>query len=142
MPISPNESNIVRKYLLEGETIKLMVRQQKLHKEIAPTIFVITNERVIVIARRLVPNKIDVDSIPFKDIMAVRFEEGIIFSSVFLRLTGTMPKEGFLGGGEEHAGELTGLSKEDAKMVSDYIEKAITPASGAPGQNPEDGTIG
>ena len=105
---------------------ELAVRQKKFHKILAPTIIAVTNERVIVISRKLLPSKVDVDCIPFKDIMAVRFEAGTFFSSVFLRLTGSMPEDGLFGKEGENAGEFAGLDREDARKVAEYIEKAIT----------------
>ena len=134
MPLTGSEPNIIKKYLWSAEHVELSARQAKIHKGITPKIIAITNERVIVITRKLLPARTDVDSIPFNDIVAVRLEEGVVFSSVFLRLIGSVPKEGLFGVGTEAEGELSGLSKKDAIMLAEHIEKMITEKKSSGGE--------
>lgn len=127
MDVSASEQKLVNKYLWEHERLHLIVKQSVLHHgQIPPKIIVVTDERVIIISRGIVPSKINIDSIPLADITAVKLDEGITLSTVFLRLAGTMAKEGILDALGEPEGEVRGLSKEDGRRLAEQIEKLIT----------------
>ncbi|MFI5412487.1 MAG: PH domain-containing protein [Candidatus Micrarchaeales archaeon] len=94
---------------------------------ITPTTIIATNKRILIINRATFGIRNDVESIPYNRVSSVRLEKGLISSSVFLRVGGytSSGEQGFLKPGEQE-GEIPGLKQQDAKDLSDFIEKMIT----------------
>ena len=93
---------------------------------ITPTTVIATDKRILIINRATFGIRSDIESIPYNRISSVRLEKGIISSSVFLRVAGytSSGEQGFLKPGEQE-GEIPGLRAQDAKDLSDHIEKMI-----------------
>lgn len=125
MPLTPHEVDMINQQLWPSEKVELSIKQSMIRPRISPSIIAVTDQRVIIIKRTAVNLRSNVDTIPFKDIASVRISNGVVFSSVFLRVLGfaTAEEQGATKKGEE--GELDGLDKNDAKALADLIEKRI-----------------
>ena len=122
MFLKPDEINLVNSQLLSDEKIQYSTKQDILKFKINPTIFAITNKRVIIIKRLPFNIKSNVDMIGFKDIASVQIANGLVLSSVLLRVFGTSAKE---DNGTPKEGIVEGLNKEDAKIATKMIDDIV-----------------
>lgn len=122
---------MVKDLLWPGETVEVTVKQRRIGpggSPTNPTSVVATDKRMIIINTATMGIRKDYEVIPYRQITSVRLENGIISSSVFVRVQGYDRDQGLLKGGKEE-GEIDGLSNKDAKMLSDYLNKKISETS-------------
>lgn len=130
MVVYPEDMNVAKKYLWPEETVYVTATQRKIGPGgalINQTSVVATDKRLIIINRETLGVRKDVETIPYNRIASVRYEGGIISSSVFVVVSGYVSppgEQGFLKKGESE-GEIGGLHKTDAKALSDFIQKMI-----------------
>ncbi len=129
-----------KKMLWDEETVMVTATERRVGPGgslITPTTIIATDKRILIINRATLGIRNDVESIPYNRISSVRLEKGLISSSVFLRVGGytSSGEQGFLKPGEQE-GEIPGLKQNDAKDLSDFIEKKIS------GMNPNDIDLG
>ncbi len=130
MTVYPEDMNAAKKYLWAEETVYVTAAQRKIGPGgalINQTSVLATDKRLIIINRETLGVRKDVETIPYDRIASVRYEGGIISSSVFVVVSGYVsPKgeQGFLKPGESE-GEIGGLHKADAKELADFIQKMI-----------------
>ncbi len=93
---------------------------------LTPATVLATDKRIIIINRPLLGIRNEYEAIPYDRIASIRYERGVITSSIFLMLTGntTLAEHSFLKQGEQE-GEIKGLGHEDAKALSDFIQKLV-----------------
>jgi hypothetical protein len=136
MAVDQAEVGLVKSQLWQDETVELTARQRRVGPAgslINPTSVIATSMRIIIVNKTTLGLHKDFESIPYRQITSVRYESGIISSSVFIRVEGFDTDKGFLKGTGKQEGEIDGLNNADAKQLSDYIEKRITgDASEAP----------
>lgn len=128
MAIEQEDVDPIKGDLWDDERVILTVRQRRVGpggSVITPTSVVATNKRIIIINREVLGFRHDIESIPYDHITSVRWEHGIISSSVFLRVSGFSTEKGFLKGTSDQEGEIDGLNNNDAKELSDYVEKML-----------------
>ena len=129
MAIEQEDVDTIKNELWEDEQVVLTVRQRRVGpggSVITPTSVVATNRRIIIINRETLGLRHDIESIPYDHVTSVRWEHGIISSSVFLRVAGFSTEKGFLKGTGGQEGEIDGLNNNDAQELSDYVEKMIS----------------
>jgi hypothetical protein len=104
---------------------------------INPTTVIATDKRVIIINRNMAGIRKDFESIPYSKITSVRYERGIISSSIYLRVEGyTSPgEEGFMKPGDQE-GQIPGLRDADAKALADFIDKIVSGDATVSGNTP------
>lgn len=129
MAIEQEDVNPIKDELWPDEEVILTVRQRRVGpggSMVTPTSVVATNKRIIIINRETLGLRHDIESVPYDHITSVRWEHGIISSSVFLRVSGFSTEKGFLKGKNDQEGEIDGLNNNDAKELSDYVEKMLS----------------
>jgi hypothetical protein len=144
MAVDPEDANLVKKLLFDGEGVELTVKQRRVGpggSVITPTSVVATNMRIIIVNRATLGIRKDYEAIPYKQIASVRLENGIISSSVFIRVQGYDTDKGLLKNGRQE-GEIDGLRNKDAVALSSFISKKISPTVGDAGKDPDSGTGG
>jgi len=127
MAISAEEMKLVEGILVPGEEPIISVMQRRVGpggSVTTPTTVVATDKRVIIINRASLGIRKDYEAIPYKQIASVRLEHGIISSSVFIRVEGYDTDKGLLKNGRQE-GEIDGLRNNDAKELSDEINRRI-----------------
>ncbi len=127
MALDQSDIQAARDILEPDETVVMTARQRRVGPGGAlttPTSVIATDRRVIIVNRATLGIRKDFETIPYTQITSVRLERGIISSSVFVRVMGFDQDKGLLEGGKEE-GEIDGLSGNDAKMLSDYINKKL-----------------
>ena len=142
MAVYPSDVAFVKGSLWSGENVIATATERRFGPGMSllnPTTMVITDRRVLIVNRNLMGLRKDIETIPFNMIASVRLENGIISSSVYLRVGGysSPGEQGFLKKGEQE-GQLSGLHKSDAKAISDYLEKVITEGTRLEGAEAED----
>ncbi len=115
--------------LWSEETIMVTATQKRFApggSVITPGTIIATDKRVIIINNPIFGIRKEYEAIPYTRIASVRLEQGIISSSVFLHLisTGAPGDQTFLKQGEQD-GEIPGLGHDDAKALSDFIQKIV-----------------
>lgn len=133
MAVYPDDVAAAKQYLWQDEQIVVTATQRKNlvvgGALINPTTIVCTDKRLIIINREAMRLRKDVESIPYNRIASVRYENGIVSASIFLQVAGWASsggaEKGFLKSGEDE-GEIPGLTKEDAKALSDFINRMMT----------------
>ncbi len=129
MAIEQEDVDPIKSELWPDEKVVLTVRQRRVGpggSVVTPTSVVATNRRIIIINRETLGLRHDIESVPYDHVTSVRWEHGIISSSVFLRVAGFATEKGFLKGSGEQEGEIEGLNNNDAQELSDYVEKMIS----------------
>ncbi len=129
MAIEQEDVDPIKNELWLDEKVVLTVRQRRVGpggSVVTPTSVVATNKRIIIINRETLGLRHDIESVPYDHVTSVRWEHGIISSSVFLRVSGFSTEKGFLKGTGEQEGEIDGLNNNDAQELSDYVEKMIS----------------
>ncbi|MDE1833528.1 MAG: PH domain-containing protein [Candidatus Micrarchaeota archaeon] len=127
MAVSADDMRLVQGILVPGEQPVLSVMQRRVGpggSVTTPTTVVATDRRIIIINRASLGIRKDYEAIPYKEIASVRLEHGIISSSVFIRVEGYDRDKGLLKSGKEE-GEIDGLRNNDAKALSDEINRRI-----------------
>ena len=128
MAIDNEDVEIVKKILMDGETVGITATQRRVGPGgsiLTPTTVVCTNKRIIIVNRATLGIRMDYESIAYKQVTSVRFESGIINGSVFIRVQGYDKDKGLLKGNREE-GEIDSLRKADAKLIADYVNKMIS----------------
>lgn len=125
--------------LWPDETVEVTATQRKVGpggSVATPTTIVATDKRIIIINRVTLGMRRDIESIPYHRITSVRFENGIISSSLFLRIEGytSANMQGLLPNGKEW-GEIDGLKHVDAMALSDFINKKLAELGKSPSQS-------
>ncbi len=137
MAIKKGDVNYVKKILWPDENVVLTARQRRIGpggSMITPTSVIATNRRIIIVNKTAMGIRKDIESIPYKNVTSVRWEHGIITSSVFLRVQGFDTDKGFLKKGREE-GEIDGLSNGQARDLSSYVQKMISGDGGNGGES-------
>ena len=133
MTISQEDLDDAKGTLIDGENVLVTARQRKFGPGMAiinPTVVVATDRRLILINRTTLGIRKDIESIPYGRITSIRFENGLISASVYVRIEGytsSQGETGFLKPGMQE-GEIFGLTKGDAKALTDVIDGIITRA--------------
>lgn len=118
----------VKEILWAGENVELVVWQRSVGpggSVVTPTSVVATDKRIIIVNRTSLGMRHDFEVIPYRQIVSVRLEQGIISASVFIRVQGYEREAGLLEHGKEE-GEIDGLTKADAMALVDLINRRIT----------------
>lgn len=134
MAVSPDDLKLVQSVLVDGEQPILSVTQRRVGpggSVTTPTTVFATDKRIIIVNRASLGIRKDYEAIPYKEIASVRLEHGIISSSVFIRVEGYDRDKGLLKSGKEE-GEIDGLRNNDAKALSDEINRRILSAPSDP----------
>ena len=137
MAIEQEDVDPIKDELWPDEKVILTVRQRRVGpggSMVTPTSVVATNKRIIIINRETLGLRHDIESVGYDHITSVRWEHGIISSSVFLRVSGFSTEKGFLKGKNDQEGEIDGLNNNDAKELSDYVEKMLSGEEGKDAQ--------
>lgn len=132
MAIYPEDMKTAKQYLWSEETVEVTATQ-RMNPEVGgaiinPTTVIATDKRLLIINKEALRIRKDVESIPYNRIASVRYESGFISASVFIVVAGYVSppgEQGFLKRGESE-GEIGGLHKEDAKALSDFVQKMIS----------------
>lgn len=126
--IEPEEVQAVKSLLWPGEEVELTVRQRRVGPGgsiITPTSVIATDKRLIIMNRASLGIRQDYEVILYRQITSVRFEHGLISSSVFVRVQGYDTDRGLLKGGGKQEGEIDGLNNADARQLSDFINRKL-----------------
>jgi hypothetical protein len=118
--------------LWPDETIEIQVRQKRFGpggSVVDPTTVIGTNKRIIIASRGAMGLRKDYEVVPYKQIVSVRLQRGVMSASVLIRLQGYDVGQGLLKTGKDE-GEIDGLNGDDAQALANFIEKKI---SGEPG---------
>jgi hypothetical protein len=127
MTLDQTDVEAAKDILEPNETVVMTARQRRVGpggSMTTPTSVIATDKRVIIINRATLGVRKDFETIPYTQIASVRLERGIISSSVFVRVMGFDQDKGLLESGKQE-GEIDGLNGNDAKMLSDYINKRL-----------------
>ena len=132
MTVYPEDVAIAKKWLWAEESV-MVTCTQRMNPELGgsvinPTTVIATDKRLIIINRTTVGIRKDIESIPYNRISSVRFEAGLVSASVFIVVAGYVSppgEQGFLKKGESE-GEIGGLHKDDAKALSEFVNKMIS----------------
>ena len=127
MTVQAEDVNLVKKILWSNEVVEVTVRQRRVGPGgdlITPTSVVATNMRLIIVNLATFGLRRDYEVIPYSEITSVRTEQGIISSSVFIRVLGYDNDKGLLKNGDEE-GEVDGLNNTDARTLSEYVSKKL-----------------
>ncbi len=127
MKLEQSDVNLVKKVLWPNETVVGTVRQSRIlpgGSVVVPTSVIITNERIIIVNREALGIRHDYESIPYSSITSVRLEQGVITSSVFIRVQGYDTDKGLLKNGKEE-GEIYGLHGGDARDLANYLNQRL-----------------
>ena len=127
MAVGREEAEAVRDTLQEGEAIQLTARQRRLGPGgslLDPTTVIVTNRRVIIINRSSFKLRKEYESISYMNMASVRLEQGVVSSSLLIRVQGTGLESKPLREDIEE-GFIDGLSREDAKAIANYVERMI-----------------
>src|SRR5271157_4255810 len=117
MNVDPEELKVVQDILWEGEQVRGTFKQRRIGpggSVTVPTSVIATDSRIIIVNRATLGLRKDYEVIPYSKITSVRFEKGIISSTVFIRVEGYDRDKGLLKGGREE-GEIDGLHNKDAQ---------------------------
>lgn len=128
MEVDANEAKLVSDMLWAGEVVEKVAKQRRLGPGgslTAPTSVICTNKRLIIVDRAAMGLRKDFEVIQYKQITSVRFERGIVSSSVFIRIQGYDRSKGILAQGKDE-GQIEGLSNKEASDLADYINKKIS----------------
>lgn len=123
MKIDNDDVKEVKNVLWPNEKIMGTVKQRRVGpggSVTVPTSVVITDQRLIILNRATLGIRHDYEVIPYNSISSVRLEEGIISSSVFIRVQGYDTDKGLLQKGRQE-GEIDGLRNKDAKELANFI---------------------
>ena len=127
MAVDPNEVNAVKNVLWPDERVILTAKQRRIGpggSVTVPTSVLATDKRLIIVNKATLGIRKDYESIPYKQITSVRFEKGLISSTVFVRVQGYDKDKGLLKNGKEE-GEIDGLHGADAKVLADYLNSVL-----------------
>ena len=123
MHIDQADAKSVANTLWPGERIVGTVKQRRIGpggSVTVPSSIVLTDKRVLIVNRATLGIRHDYEVIPYSAITSVRLEQGIISSSVFIRVLGYDTDKGLLKNGKQE-GEIDGLRRNDANELSSYI---------------------
>jgi hypothetical protein len=144
MAIDPEDLKLVKGQLWPDEVVALTVRQRRLGPGgavITPTSVIATDKRVIIVNKTSMGIRKDFEIIPYDEIASVRFEHGVVSSSVFIRVKGFDADKGLLPSGRQE-GEVDGLHNKDAAALADFLNRKISnEASAADSQENEEGGL-
>ncbi len=129
MTVYKSDYEAAKALLWPEETVEVTATQRQIGpggSVITPTTIVATDKRVIIINRVTFGMRKDIESIPYNRITSVRFERGIISSSIFLRIEGFTEQTDALLKASKQWGEIDGLRHDDAKAMTDYINKMLS----------------
>jgi len=124
---SKKELEILGKIMEEGEEVLAVSRQSRISKLIAPSIALATSKRVAIIKRDLLGIRSDIHFIPYDNIVSFRLVHGFVFSSVKLRLMGSVRpdlQDMLDNTGDET--EIRGLTKKDAHKITAKISERLS----------------
>ncbi len=127
MAIDPSDVKAAQKILWADEVVGITVRQRRVGPGGAmttPTSVIGTDKRLIILNRATLGLRQDYEAIPYRQITSVRFEHGIISSSVFIRVEGYSTDQGLLKKGDQE-GEIDGLHNADAQALADFINRKL-----------------
>jgi len=123
---SKKELEILGKIMEEGEEVLAVSRQSRLSKLIAPSIALATSKRVAIIKRDLLGIRSDIHFIPYDNIVSFRLVHGFVFSSVKLRLMGSVrPDSQDMLDNTGDETEIRGLNKKDAHKLAAKINERL-----------------
>ncbi len=130
MAIHQEDVDLAKAQLWPDEQIQVTATERRVGPGgdvVNPTTVIATDKRIIIINRNMAGIRKDFESIPYNKVTSVRFEKGIISSSIFLRVEGytSSGEQGFMKPGEQE-GQIGGLRGDDAKALADYIDKQIS----------------
>ena len=112
------ESRTVTANIGHDDAIVHVARQKRLSGAfVSPSVIVLTAKKVIIVNRLIGGAKSDISFISHQDIASLRIAHGVMFSSVYVRIRGSVGELGKIFKGETEEGEINGLAREDA----DYI---------------------
>ena len=121
------EIEILGNVMEEGEEVLAVSRQNRLNKLIAPSIALATSKRVAIIKRDLLGIRSDIHFIPYDNIVSFRLVHGFVFSSVKLRLMGSVrPDSQDLLDKMGDETEIRGLNKKDAHKLAAKISESLS----------------
>jgi len=121
------EIEILGKIMEEGEEVLAASKQNRLSKLIAPSIALATSKRVAIIKRDLLGIRSDIHFIPYDNIVSFRLVHGFVFSSVKLRLMGSVrPDSQDMLDKMGDETEIRGLNKKDAHKLAAKINERLS----------------
>lgn len=121
----------IKKILVEGEEVELMVVQRRLGPGgalIYPKIVVATNKRIIIETRRMMGTHTDYDVITYRAVRNVKLEHGLVSSTVLIasEFHGSTKD----GAGEGYGGVIMGLRYNDAIKLVEFINMKVSEVAG------------
>ena len=128
MAVDQSDVDSAKGILLPDEKVQITVRQRRIGpggSVTVPTSVLATDKRLIIVNKATLGIRKDYEVILYRQITSVRFEKGIISSSVFIRVQGYDKDQGLLKNGKEE-GEIDGLNNRDAKGLADYVNERMT----------------
>ncbi len=127
MAIDAGDVKAVNKILWPDEKVEMTVRQRRIGPGgslITPTSVIATDKRIIVLNRVNLGIRQDFEVIPYRHITSVRLVNGVVASSVFIRIQGFDNDKGLLPNGKQE-GEVDGLSQSAAAALANLINKKM-----------------
>ncbi len=144
MAIDQHDVDAAKGILMPDEKVQVTVRQRRVGpggSVTVPTSVIATDKRLIIVNKATLGVRKDYEVILYRQITSVRFEKGIISSSVFIRVQGYDKDQGLLKNGKEE-GEIDGLNNTDAKTLADYVNQMLVYGGSSGGNEPAAGGDG
>ena len=127
MAIDQEEVRAAKNILWPDEKVEMTVRQRRIGPGgsiTTPTTVITTDKRLIILNRTSLGFRKDYEVIPYRQIASVSLENGVISSSVFIRMQGYDRDTGPNDSGKEE-GEINGLRSDEARALADYLSRRI-----------------
>ncbi len=125
---SEKDASELKGMLWPDEVVEILVKQKRFApggSVVDPMKIVGTNKRMILASRGAMGLRKDYEVVPYKQIVSVRLQHGMVSSSVLIRLQGYDTGQGVLKTGKDE-GEIDGLDGDDASALANFIEKKIS----------------
>ncbi|MGC8628886.1 MAG: PH domain-containing protein [Candidatus Micrarchaeia archaeon] len=123
------EMETLTRILEDGEEVIAAGKQHWLNRFIAPAFALSTSKRFIIFKRDYLGVRTDMHVIPYENIVSFRLIHGFIFSTIKVRLSGSVKPDDYgIAGPEEDSTEIKGLTKADAHAIVAKLSEKISEA--------------
>lgn len=118
------ESGLILDGITEGDSIVHISRQKKISGTvISPSVIITTLKNIIIINRWAGGVKSDITYIPYSNIASVRISNGVLLSSLFIRVKGSASGAETIRGRTE--GMIRGLKRAEAERIFKHVNSII-----------------
>ena len=123
------ESGLILDGIANGDSIVHISRQKKISGTvISPSVIITTMENIIIINRWAGGVKSDITYIPYSNIASIRISNGVLLSSLFIRVKGSASGAETIRGKAE--GMIRGLKRAEAERIFKHVNSIIHSAHG------------